>query len=133
MELQSNYSKSYINIARPWGSIRHAFEVEFDSLYTKNRKNSRYQITNFPKLWSLFLLHTKELLSYGNISQIAGKIFTTQCSFTDCLKYKIENYTICPQQILANTNDISWRAFPLLLLSLRLSGFFDISGKLFFN
>ena len=133
MELQSNYSKSYINITRPWGSIWHAFEVELDSLYTKNRKNSRYQITNFPKLWSSFLLHTKELLSCGNISQIAGKIFTTQCSFTDCLKYKIENYTICPQQILANTNDISWRAFPLLLLSLRLSGFFDISGKLFFN
>ena len=36
-----------------------------------------------------------QLFSHENASQIAGKIFATQYSFTDHMKYKIVNKATC--------------------------------------
>ena len=40
--------------------IQHIFEVERDSLQTKYRNISRYQIAKLLKIWFLFLVSTKE-------------------------------------------------------------------------
>ena len=39
--------------------IRHRFEADHDSLWTRNRNISRYQITNLLKTWFLFLVCKK--------------------------------------------------------------------------
>ena len=37
----------------------------------------------------------KRQIIYKNVSQIANKVFATQCSFTNSLKHKIVKKTTC--------------------------------------
>ena len=105
-------------------SILHAFEVECNSLKTKTRNFFRYQTTNYLKIEFLFLVHTKgpksdnsqiktkfiglnlQLFSYINVPKIAGKILTTQCSFTDHLKHKTVHKTTCSRMSSANSRQL---------------------------
>ena len=93
--------------------IGQSFEVERNSLYTKNRNICCYQTSNLLKTLFFFLrckegkkkikmnlsLNLQEfqlrLFSCKNISQIASKTFATQCFFTDYLIRKSVSKTIC--------------------------------------
>ena len=93
--MNNTYQNSFIKVYRIW----YDFEVERNSILTKNRNTFWYQTTNLLKTRSLFFVCKKgekedkskfvttfvgiivRLFSSKNVSQIASKTLTTQCFF----------------------------------------------------